>query len=121
MGGGGGGGGGRRGRGSSIGGGGVPQKRGGTDACERLHFETALMSPQPATSTLSVGDVLELRLGQQQNRPIVEVINGSGVLLGTITSAHVTTLIECMQRGHRFVADVIRMLSGTCRVTVHHQ
>jgi hypothetical protein len=128
MGGGGGGGGGGRARRGRTGGGGegglgsgAGSRRRPIDTCQNLRFDTALMSPQPATANLTVGDVLGLRLGQQQNRPIVEAVDNAGALVGTITSAQITELIDCMQRGHSFVADVIRQVGGTCRVTVHHQ
>jgi hypothetical protein len=104
---------------SGGGGGGGPRRR-PIDDCPKVRFDTALMSPQVATANLAVGDVMDLRLGQQQNRPIVEAVDSSGALVGTITSAQITELIDCMQRGHRFVADVIQRVPPTCRVTVHH-
>jgi hypothetical protein len=101
-------------------GGGGPRRR-PIDDCQKLRFDTALNSPQSATANLTVGDVIDLRIRQQQNRPIVEAVDNSGALVGTITSAQITDLIDCMQRGHRFVADVIQRVPPTCRVTVHHQ
>jgi hypothetical protein len=107
--------------GGNGGGAGGGRRRRPTDDCEKLRFDTALMSPQAATAKLAVGDIIDLRLERQQNRPIVEAVDGSGALVGTITSVHITDLIDCMQRGHSFVADVIKRVPPTCLVTAHHR
>ena len=91
------------------------------DPCKRLRFDTGLMSPQPAAANLTVGDVLLLQLAQQQNRHIVQAVDNTGTVVGTITSAQITDLIDCMQRGYAFVADVIQRTGATCQLNVHRQ
>ncbi len=63
--------------------------------CDAIRFETVVMSGNPTViSSLIVGQLLVLRLGQQQNRPIVEVAVDSGERVGTVTSSNLTQLID---------------------------
>jgi hypothetical protein len=115
MGGGGGGGNGNGRRGEEV-----PPPRDFAD-CEAIRFETVLASPQQAViASLLVGQVLLLRLGSQQNRPVVDAVTDAGDRAGSITSTHLTQLIECLQGGHDYVADVLDLDGGACRVLVHH-
>lgn len=89
--------------------------------CEAIRFETVLASPQQTVvASLVLGQVLPLRLGSQQNRPVVDAVTDAGGRAGSIISTHLTQLIECLQRGHDYVAEVRDLNGGTCRVLVHH-
>ena len=89
--------------------------------CESIRFETVLVSPQRGIiDRLHVGDVLRLQLGTQQNRPVVDVVTNAGSRAGSITSTHLTKLIECLQHGHNYLAEIRDLDGGACRVLVHH-
>jgi hypothetical protein len=89
--------------------------------CEAIRFEAVLMSPKPAVvAKLIVGQILFLRLSTQQERPIVEVVTDRGETAGNVTSSYLIQLIECMERGHSYVAQVLELDGGACRVLVHH-
>ena len=89
--------------------------------CEAIRFETVLASPeQTVVASLLLGQVLLLRLGSQQNRPVLDAVTDAGNRAGSITSMDLTQLIECLQRGHNYVAEVRDLNGGACRVLVHH-
>ncbi len=88
--------------------------------CLNLSFETGLMSPKPESlAKVNIGDVLRLALQQQQGKPLVVALNGNDVV-GTIGSAYLNQLVECMGEDHQYVADVLSIEGGACRVRVHH-
>jgi hypothetical protein len=91
------------------------------DKCEAIRFETVLMSPQaPVLAKLIVGQILLLELSTQQERPIVKVVTDRGETAGTVTSTYLTQIIECLERGHKYVAEVLGLDGGACRVLVRH-
>lgn len=88
--------------------------------CLNIKFETILMSVAPETlKQVHVGDILNLALQEQQSKPIVAALKGD-ILVGTVGSAYLTQLIECMQEDHKYYADVLSLEGGACRVKVHH-
>jgi hypothetical protein len=88
--------------------------------CLKLNFETVLMSADPETlASIIVDTVLELALREQQGNPIVVALKDT-LVIGTIGSPHLAQLIKCMQENHSYVADVLSIEGGACRVRVHH-
>ena len=89
------------------------------DACKSLQIHTNLMSPKDAIRTVKVGNTLPVKLeGAGKDRYVV-VTNSVGQPVGTIGSDKVVDLIECMDKGHTYSADVLSIEEGACRVLVH--
>lgn len=90
------------------------------DPCKVLRIETNLMSPQAdQMKSVRQGDTLPVRLQHDQGRAYAAVLNASGKPIGTIGSEEAITLIECIDKGHVYSADILSMDGGTCRVLVH--
>lgn len=101
------------GSGGGGGGGGIP-----TTDCASLVQRTALNSPDPAVlATLKVKDVLGVRFrGAEQT--IVGAFTRDGRLAGTITYTGVTRLAKCLADGFKYVALVLEIDGGDCRVEI---
>lgn len=88
------------------------------DSCERLTSETTLTSPDRAViSQLNVGTPLEVEVDNSGARPVVRAVY-QGQVAGSITSSIIQRLVECIDDGHQYVAEVLSVQGGTCRVRV---
>jgi len=91
---------------SGTGGGGGYQPR--QLACEKLSINTVLGSPKaPVVAQLRKGHVLSLVLQTGATKLVTAVIN-TGQVAGTITTM-TQQLIECMEDGHAFEAEVTQI------------
>ena len=108
-----------------MGGGGTPYipdgPPSGRSTCDSLSFETVLQSPVISlVSSLRVGDILPLRLAMVGKIETVEDFTARGVRAGSVNNLRVRELIECMRNEHAFVAEVIRIDGGECKICVMH-
>jgi hypothetical protein len=88
------------------------------DSCEKLTSETTLTSPvRDVVSQLAVGDVLDVRVDNVGGTPVVRVVH-DGNVAGSITSAVIQRIVECIEKGHAYVAEVLSVQGGACRVRV---
>jgi hypothetical protein len=101
---------------SGSGGGSWPTPTG--DSCERLTSETTLTSPDRAViSQLTDGTLLSVEVDTSGARPVVRAMY-QGQVAGSITSSIIQRLVECIDDGHEYVAEVLSVQGGTCRVRV---
>ena len=85
--------------------------------CEKLSFSSAVNSPQAAViKTLKVNYVLDVEL--QTTPHIAVLLNYKGKLAGVLTGIKIASLINCLQNGYIFTADVMSISGGICRVEV---
>ncbi len=88
------------------------------DSCETLSQQTTLNSPNRAIlSQLSKGTVLDVSVNKTGKAVTVEALF-NGQVAGTITSSIIQRLAECMEKGHQYVAEVIDVQGGACRVQI---
>lgn len=100
---------------SRVGGGGGVN--GGGNDCANVLQSTILNSPNPLViNTLHIGDVLRIVL-LSSTGPLVVQTN-SGQTAGSITSASLHRLIECINNGFHFIAIVVEIDGGRCTVEV---
>ena len=109
-----------------MGGGGTPYipegPPGGRSTCDSLSFETILQSPVVSVvSSLQVGDILPLKLALSGKTDTVEAYAAHGARAGSVHGLRLLQLIECMRNKHEFVAEVIRINGGECKVCVMHK
>jgi len=89
-------------------------------SCETLASDTTLSSPNPdVLKKLKVGDRLDVVVDKAGQRPVVKAVYQKQEA-GSITSAIITQLIECIDDGHMYVAIVRGVDGGACRVHVEH-
>jgi hypothetical protein len=89
------------------------------DSCEKLTSDTTLASPvREVVAQLSVGVLLEVRLDTVGKTRVVRAIH-NGNIAGSITSAIIQKIAECIDNGHTYVAEVLSIQGGACRVRVH--
>ena len=88
-------------------------------SCTTLLFETQLASPKAAVvSHLSVGDILDIALGQPGNQQVVVAL-WKGQIAGGIVDPRLNQLRACMGDGHMYAAKVVRIGGGQVRVRVY--
>ena len=104
--------------GSGTGGGGGGGPPGGRDPCN-LVIEATIHAPNTDyTNTLNIGTLLAVRLGGPAGRTI-EVYTSNGYRIGSLIGiAQLGQLIECIQSGAVYTAEVRRILSGVFGVRV---
>lgn len=99
---------------SGSGGGGYSPRESG---CANLSFNTVLGSPRlPVLAHLRKGQILQLVLQSGAVKIVAAKTNG-GDVAGTITTM-TQQLIECMERGHEYEAEVINVSGLQCNVAV---
>lgn len=89
-------------------------------SCESLRERTTLNSVNPtALTSLKVSEILTIA-AQSPTGPLA-AMRQSGVILGAITSPSAARILECIQDGHVYVAEVISINGGQIVVLVRHQ
>lgn len=89
----------------------------GANPCATLMATTILNSPKAAVlAHLQPGQVLDV--GLRAGSPGVVVATWKGQEAGSITFATIATLINCLNAGFSFVADVLSVNGGRCEVRV---
>lgn len=90
---------------------------GGGDPCS-VTQRAPLNSPRPAlVSTLSVGQLLEVRLSDSSGRPILEVVAPGGVA-GALTHRGHLTIMNCIRSGHAYRAVVMSRAGGAVELRI---
>lgn len=85
--------------------------------CASISFKTILNSPNSSViAQLKPSDILKLKL-KSPTGPLV-AITKEGKEAGSITSAMLARLIECITGGHKYIAKVIEIDGGKCEVHV---
>lgn len=114
---GGGGGGGGDGDWRGAGGGGGGSSGGGPEKCSFTE-RTILNSPIPnVVSRLIPGEILIVELEAQPRKRVV-VKNAMGAVAGAITSARLVDIIECMELGFGYEAEVLSVQGGRIEIEV---
>lgn len=90
---------------------------GGADRC--AIYETTVLASPVATvvATLSVGDTLTVALETSPRNRIV-VRTNTGAVAGAITSVNLVEMIECMQAGFAYEAEVKSISGGRIEVEI---
>ena len=85
--------------------------------CTNVSIKTTIVSANPAVlSTLSVGDILTVTL-QSSTGPLIATTSG-GSILGAIFTTNPTLLISCINEGHSYEAEILRISGGNCEVLI---
>lgn len=88
------------------------------DSCATLSQQTTLNSPnRMVLSQVTKGSVLEVTVNKTGKAVTVEALF-NGQVAGTITSSIIQSLAECMEKGYQYVAEVIEVQGGACRVHI---
>lgn len=91
------------------------------DACDIVQT-AALNSPQPSVvARLGAGDRLDVMLGGTPARPILEVRDASGAVAGSLTHRGHVAIIDCINRGHDYLAVVVEKSGGMVTVRVQRR
>ena len=91
-----------------------PMKEG--DACLNLVIITNLASVNIDVSKITrVGDVLPVE-AQSADGPVIVLKDGD--LLGTVLSSHLVQLLNCMNDGTEYEAEVIKIEDAICQVKI---
>lgn len=87
-------------------------------SCEELTLGAPLGSPKLAVITgLKPGNLLTLELEATSVKTVLAKTSG-GKIAGTITTM-TQRLIECMEQGYEFVAEVKQINGAQCQVSIH--
>jgi hypothetical protein len=88
-----------------------------SNPCHTLSFRSAVNSPQPPLlAKLKVGSVLKVRL--QTSPQTAVVLEHKAKTVGALTGPKVARLINCLQNGYTFEAEVLSVAGGECEVEV---
>ncbi|WP_133987068.1 hypothetical protein [Pseudodesulfovibrio indicus] len=99
--------------GGSGGGGGAHRE------CPDFFEETVLNSPNHIVlANLEEGDLLSVYLNDEGGHSTVLAVDGDGNSAGSITIGSLAQLIECLEDGYDYVAVVVSVDGGHCRVQI---
>jgi uncharacterized membrane protein YeaQ/YmgE (transglycosylase-associated protein family) len=100
-----------------TGGGPTPRPPGNGSDCAKLHEQTTLNSVDPnVLSTIKKDDILTIH-AQSPRGPLV-VLNQSGGVVGSITSASLAKILDCINDGFEYVAIVQSVKGGQVIVLI---
>jgi hypothetical protein len=90
---------------------------GGTDKC--AIYETSILASPVASviATLNVGEKLAIVLETTPCNRLV-VIAALGIVAGAITSAQLVDMVECMQAGYNYQAEIKSITGGSVEVEI---
>lgn len=90
-------------------------------SCESLRFRTAVISPELGVlRTLSVGDPLFVVIHQDEGEPpSINVVTSKGQILGSLLPSSLGRLIQCINGGTIYEAEIVEINSPKCVVDVH--
>lgn len=103
----------------SSGGGGIPSinRPNNNENCEGLVINTNLATPQAVViNNLTVGDILIIQTVSDQGP--IQALNSNGDLAGNIVSREQVRLLACMVNGIEYIAEVLDIENGQCRVQI---
>lgn len=96
------------------GGGGIPDP---PSDCARFTKEVVLSSPDPAViSTLANGQILALGFEPESNQRVIQAVTSDSEVAGSVTGE--PSLRNCMVEGFNYVAEVLEIRGGSCRVRI---
>lgn len=99
-------------------GGGSSSPSGEEHDCASIFEETVLNSPNPIViAKLKPGDVLELQLRKRGKTFVLLALYGTEIA-GSITSALLAKIIDCIDKGFQYVALVKSIRGGACTVQI---
>lgn len=86
--------------------------------CEDLEFTTALSDPIPEViEGLQEGAELSIEL-QTEPRRRIAAVTAAGELAGSIATQQFDRLLDCLQAGHNYEAEILTIDGGAIRVRV---
>jgi hypothetical protein len=87
------------------------------DPCTTLSFRAAVNSPKPAVlKKMKEGAVLVVELQKPPSTSVIVMYKDEE--LGALTGPKIATLVNCLQNGYKFKADVVSITGGNCQVEV---
>lgn len=87
------------------------------DPCGTLAFRATLNSPQPAAlASLAVGTLLTVSIAPPPQTAVY--LSHGGQVVGSLTGPKISSLINCIQNGYQFEAEVFSVNGGLCSVDV---
>jgi hypothetical protein len=88
-------------------------------SCDSLSVVTTLNSPnKDVLKGIKPKDVLDIIVVKQNNAVVVQALH-NGNVAGSVTATIVQKLAECVDEGYNYVADVIEIEGGACKIRIH--
>lgn len=103
----------------NTGGGGIPSinRPNEDEACENLVINTNLASPQAVVlNNLHVGNILSIHAITDQGP--IQALDEDGHVAGTIISREQVRLLNCINNGTHYEAEVISVRNGQCQIQI---
>jgi hypothetical protein len=86
-------------------------------SCEDILIIAQLQSPSAgALSGVRVGMILPVILFEKK----VLVVNDDSDIIGTIGGVNMARLAACMAKKHQYIAEVLQITGGKCKVKITH-
>src|SRR4051794_14811931 len=87
--------------------------------CETLVERTSLNSPSPPiVANLSVDDELEVVIGRQGDADILQAVDRTGAVAGSLVPPGLPRFIKCIRQGSHYIAVVQLIDGGRVRVEI---
>lgn len=94
--------------------GGIPDS---PNDCARFVKETILNSPNPEViPELQVGQILLVKFDPESGQRVIQAVTSAESVAGSITGE--PGLRNCMIEGYEYVAEVVSVQGGSCKVKI---
>lgn len=88
------------------------------NSCDKLTSETTLSSPNAGVlAQLQTGMELDVEVDDSSGARVIRATY-QGQIAGSITSAVIQKIADCIEQGYAYVAEVLSVHGGACRVRV---
>jgi hypothetical protein len=90
---------------------------GSTFDCENVSIKTSIISPDPKIlATLAKKDILNITIRSVTGPLIASTITGN--ILGAVFTANPSLLIDCINKGHSYQAEILKIIGGDCDILI---
>ncbi|WP_201593244.1 hypothetical protein [Psychrobacter sp. Pi2-51] len=81
--------------------------QGNNNYCQLINEITYVNSPKSGVKKLNIGDILEVKVESNNTIKLIKVYDKYGNLIGGISSIKSDEIIDCIEEGYIYVAEIL--------------
>lgn len=92
--------------------------QGDNNHCHLIKEITYVNSPKNGVKELNIGDILTLKVESSNGIRVIKVYDKNGTLIGGISSIESDAIIDCIENGYVYIAEVLEINQAKIKVKI---